>query len=231
MSSTLNNILSSLQRSGTCINSLIAALTIAGQQLFSSFTFGCPCQVGKNFYYGSAFLVIPTLILLVVGYALRSQTWKITSDYCCRCASPHQKVSLLERKLACLQFFSITGRALVAPLTWLAVTLLRGTYYECAASEFTSVDQYPVFDNVSANKREKILAEFPCFTSTESEDMILARDDIALLHRYQSQVSSLCFFLCYSINNAFRNILYNFHSSYILIIEQKVDIIDKSDSY
>jgi hypothetical protein len=67
MSPTLSNIISSLQKSGTFINSLIAALTVGGQQLFSSSTFRCPCQVGKNFYYGSAFLVVPALILLIAG--------------------------------------------------------------------------------------------------------------------------------------------------------------------
>ncbi|XP_006165053.1 calcium homeostasis modulator protein 4 [Tupaia chinensis] len=187
MGPSFNNAISSLQRSGTFMNSLIAALTIGGQQLFSSFTFRCPCQVGKNFYYGSAFLVIPALILLIAGYALRSQTWTITSEYCCRCTPPHRRISPLERKLACLTFFSITGRALVAPLTWLAVTLLKGTYYECAASEFAPVDNYPVFDNVSASKREEMLAEFPCCTSAPS-DVILVRDEVALLHRFQSQM-------------------------------------------
>ncbi|XP_049755536.1 calcium homeostasis modulator protein 4 [Elephas maximus indicus] len=187
MSPTFNDIVSSLQRSGTFINSLIAILTIGGQQLLSSFTFSCPCQVGKNFYYGSAFLVIPALILLIAGYALRSQMWTITSEYCCSCAPPCRQISPLERKLACLRFFSITGRALVAPLTWLAVTLLRGTYYECAASEFTSVDHYPAFDNISASKREEILAGFPCCRSAPS-DVILVRDEVALLHRYQSQM-------------------------------------------
>ncbi|XP_047625099.1 calcium homeostasis modulator protein 4 [Phacochoerus africanus] len=187
MSPTLSNIISSLQRSGTFINSLIAALTIGGQQLFSSFTFSCPCQVGKNFYYGSAFLVIPALILLVAGFALRSQTWTITSEYCCSCFPPPRRISRLERKLACLQFFSITGRALVAPLTWLAVTLLTGTYYECAASEFTSVDHYPALDNLSASKREEILAGFPC-CKPAPPDLVLIRDEVALLHRYQSQM-------------------------------------------
>ncbi|XP_004674150.1 PREDICTED: protein FAM26D [Condylura cristata] len=187
MSQTFQSLLSSLQKSGTCINSLIAALTIGGQQLFSSFTFGCPCQVGKNFYYGSAFLVIPTLILLVVGYALRSQMWAITTEYCCSCAHQHRQISVLERKLACLRFFSITGRALVAPLTWLAVTLLTGTYYECAASEFAPVDHYPMFDNISASKQEELLASFPCYSS-DSPDMMLVRDEITLLHRYQSQM-------------------------------------------
>ncbi|XP_006839971.1 PREDICTED: protein FAM26D [Chrysochloris asiatica] len=187
MSPTFNNFASSLQRNGTFINSLIAALTIGGQQLFSSFTFKCPCQVGKNFYYGSAFLVVPALILLIAGYALRSQMWTITSEYCCNCASPHRQSSPLECKLACLQFFSITGRAFVAPLTWLAVTLLTGTYYECAASEFTPVDHYPILGNVSAGQREEILAGFPC-GKTVPADMTLVRDEVALLHRYQSQM-------------------------------------------
>ncbi|XP_037014019.2 calcium homeostasis modulator protein 4 [Artibeus jamaicensis] len=187
MGAALHRIVSSLQRSGTLINSLIAALTIGGQQLFSSFTFRCPCQVGKNFYYGSAFLVIPALILLVAGYALRSQMWAISNEYCCRCAPPHRRISRLERKLVCLRFCSITGRALIAPLTWLVTTLMTGTYYECAASEFVSVDHYPVFDNINASKREEILAGFPCCKSAPS-DMNLVRDEVALLHRYQSQM-------------------------------------------
>ncbi|XP_075410756.1 calcium homeostasis modulator protein 4 [Tenrec ecaudatus] len=187
MSQTLNNIVSCLQRSGTFINSLIAALTVGGQQLFSSFTFRCPCQVGKNLPYGSAFLLIPALILLIAGYVLRSQTWPITNEYCCSCASPRRQIRSLERRLACLRFFSITGRALVAPLTWLAVTLLRGTYYECAASEFASVEHYPVFDNINGSEREEILAGFPCCKSAPSE-VAQVRDEVALLHRFQSQM-------------------------------------------
>nr|KAF6362615.1 calcium homeostasis modulator family member 4 [Pipistrellus kuhlii] len=187
MGPALSSIVSSLQRSGTWTNSLIAVLTLVGQQLFSSFTFRCPCQAGKNFYYGSAFLVIPALILLAAGYALRSQMWTISRDYCCQCAPPHRRIGLLERKLACLHFFSITGRALVAPLTWLVATLMTGTDYECAASEFATVDPYPVFNNISASKREEILAGFPCSQSAPS-DMMLVRDEVVLLHRYQSQM-------------------------------------------
>lgn len=191
MSLNLHNILSSLQRSGTFINSLIAGLTIGGQQLFSSYTFSCPCQAGRNFYYGSAFLLVPALILLVAGYALRGQMWTFASDYCCSCVPPRRRISPLECRLACLRFFSITGRALVAPLTWLAATLLRGTYYECAASEFAPVDHYPAFDNIPASRREELLAGFPCDRPSVPSDMLPVRDEVALLHRYQSQVS-LC---------------------------------------
>uniref|UniRef100_H0XTM3 Calcium homeostasis modulator family member 4 n=1 Tax=Otolemur garnettii TaxID=30611 RepID=H0XTM3_OTOGA len=174
-------------RSGTFINSLIAALTICGQQAFSSFTFRCPCQVGKNFLYGSAFLVMPALILLVAGYALRRQMWTITGEHCCSCAPGRRRLSPLERRLACLGCFGITGRAVVAPLAWLAATLLTGTYYECAASQFASVDHYPEFANFSASEREEILAGFPCSTPPPS-DLLPVRDEIVLLHRYQSQM-------------------------------------------
>ncbi|XP_077018834.1 calcium homeostasis modulator protein 4 isoform X2 [Tamandua tetradactyla] len=112
--------------------------------------------------------------------------WTV-SEHCCSCTPPHRRTSPLERRLVCLRFFSITGRALVAPLSWLVVTLLTGTYYECAASEFASVDHYPVFDNISAHKREEILAGFPCGRSVPSA-MTLVRDELALLHRYQSQM-------------------------------------------
>ncbi|XP_033619291.1 calcium homeostasis modulator protein 4 isoform X2 [Fukomys damarensis] len=163
-------------------------LTVGGQQLFSSYTFRCPCQVGRNFYYGSAFLIVPALVLLAAGYALRGQMWTFSSKYCCSCGPPQRRISPLERRLACLRFFGITGRALVAPLTWLAVTLLKGTYYECAASEFASVDHYSVFDKVTSSKREELLAGFPCDRPSASSDMILVRDEVALLHRYQSQM-------------------------------------------
>ncbi|XP_004648445.2 calcium homeostasis modulator protein 4 [Octodon degus] len=188
MNLNLNKIVSSLQRSGTFINTLIAGLTICGQQLFSSYTFRCPCQVGRNFYYGSAFLLVPALILLFAGYSLRDQMWTFASDYCCSCSLPRRRISPLEHRLACLRFFSITGRALVAPFTWLAVTLLKGTYYECAASEFVSVDHYPVFDNITAIKREELLAGFPCDRPSPSSEMSLVKDEVALLHRYQSQM-------------------------------------------
>ncbi|XP_043820434.1 calcium homeostasis modulator protein 4 [Dromiciops gliroides] len=188
MDTSLSDILCSLQKSGTFINTLIAGLTICGQQLFSSFTFSCPCQPGNNLYYGSAFLIIPALVLLIVGYALRSQTWMITKESCCCSSSPHlRSVYSLQRKLACLTFFSITGRALVAPLTWLAVTLLTGTHYECAASEYVSVDQYSVFDNFSVPERQEMLAEFPCFEQIPA-DMLAVRNEVALQLRYQSQM-------------------------------------------
>uniref|UniRef100_A0A7M4E5N7 Calcium homeostasis modulator family member 4 n=1 Tax=Crocodylus porosus TaxID=8502 RepID=A0A7M4E5N7_CROPO len=123
-------------------NAVIAILTIGGQQLFSFFTFSCPCHVGQNLIYGLAFLGAPALILLIVGYALNNQTWRLVTGK----RSSFQELSA----------------ALVAPVTWLAVTLLNGSYYVCAMSEFVSVNHYKAFMNITTKEHKKILAAFPC---------------------------------------------------------------------
>uniref|UniRef100_A0A8C3R7E4 Calcium homeostasis modulator family member 4 n=1 Tax=Cyanoderma ruficeps TaxID=181631 RepID=A0A8C3R7E4_9PASS len=141
-------------------NAIIAILTIGGQQLFSFFTFSCPCHVGQNLIYGLAFLGVPALILLIVGYALNNQTWRLVMG-----KRPHfERVTssnrLLKCKLVCFVLCSITGRALVAPVTWLAVTLMNGSYYSCAVSE-----------------------------QLVPPELTRARDEVILLLRYQSQVA------------------------------------------
>ncbi|KAM6126674.1 LOW QUALITY PROTEIN: calcium homeostasis modulator protein 4 [Pterocles gutturalis] len=167
-------------------NAIIAILTIGGQQLFSFFTFSCPCHVGQNLIYGLAFLGVPALILLVVGYALNNQTWRLVTGK----RSPLQEQTtlngLLQCKLICFVLCSITGRALVAPVTWLAVTLINGSYYVCV-SEYVSVHYYDLNPNVTASESRRILAAFPCSQLVPPEHR--ARDEVILLLRYQSQVA------------------------------------------
>lgn len=176
-------------------NAVIAILTIGGQQLFSVFTFSCPCHVGQNLIYGLAFLGVPALILLIVGYALNNQTWRLVTGK----RSPLQEDAtpnrLLQCRLICFVLCSITGRALVAPVTWLAVTLINGSYYVCAMSEYVSVNYYGTNPNITASERRRILATFPCRQLVPSE-LTRARDEVILLLRYQSQVSNSCFFCC-----------------------------------
>ncbi|XP_063245924.1 calcium homeostasis modulator protein 4 isoform X2 [Prinia subflava] len=83
---------------------------------------------------------------------------------------------------------SITGRALVAPVTWLAVTLINGSYYICAVSEYVPVHYSGAAPNVSASERSRILATFPCSQLVPPE-LSRARDEVILLLRYQSQVA------------------------------------------
>jgi len=170
-------------------NAIIAILTIGGQQLFSFFTFNCPCHAGQNLVYGLAFLGVPALILLVVGYALNNQTWRLVTGK----RSPLQEVTpphrLLQCKLICFVLCSITGRALVAPVTWLAVTLINGSYYVCAMSEYVSVHYYGANPNITTSEHRRISAVFPCSQLVPPE-LTRARDEVILLLRYQSQVSN-----------------------------------------
>ncbi|NXI46329.1 CAHM4 protein, partial [Galbula dea] len=168
-------------------NALIAMLTIGGQQLFSFFTFSCPCHVGQNLIYGLAFLGVPALILLVVGYALNNQTWRLVTGKRSplQAAKPNQS---LQCKLICFTLCSITGRALVAPVTWLAVTLINGSYYVCAMSEYVSLHYYGANLSVPAGEQRRTLAAFPCSQLVPPE-LSRARDEVILLLRYQSQVA------------------------------------------
>lgn len=178
-------------------NAIIAILTIGGQQLFSFFTFSCPCHVGQNLIYGLAFLGVPALILLVIGYALNNQTWRLVTGKRSPLLTESTWNQLLQCKLTCFVLCSITGRALVAPVTWLAVTLINGSYYVCAVSEYVSVYYYGDIPNVTISERQRILAAFPCSQLVPPE-LSRARDEVILLLRYQSQVSNPLYFCCES---------------------------------
>nr|XP_033795768.1 calcium homeostasis modulator protein 4 [Geotrypetes seraphini] len=171
-------------------NTIVALLTIGGQQLFSVFAFNCPCHARSNLYYGLAFIGVPALILLIFGYVLNDQTWRlITGHSQSSFLQEHSRRSCLVRyKLTCLVFCSITGRAVVAPVTWLAVTLLNGSYYVCALSEFALVEGYDFFSNLSIAERSKVLALFPC-PQLVPLNLTRIKDEVTLHLTYQSQVS------------------------------------------
>ncbi|OXB76480.1 UNVERIFIED_CONTAM: hypothetical protein H355_014524 [Colinus virginianus] len=169
-------------------NAVIAILTIGGQQLFSFFTFSCPCHVGQNLIYGLAFLGVPALILLIIGYALNNQTWRLVTGKRSPLLVESTWNQLLQCKLTCFVLCSITGRALVAPVTWLAVTLINGSYYVCAVSEYVSTYYYAAIPNITISEHRRILAAFPCSQLVPPE-LSRARDEVILLLRYQSQVA------------------------------------------
>ncbi|XP_075720359.1 calcium homeostasis modulator protein 4 [Rhinoderma darwinii] len=171
-------------------NAVVALLTVGGQQLFSFFAFSCPCSPTENLRYGLAFLGVPALILLIVGFVFNDNTWRLftgsTYDYSIQERS--RQSILMKYKLICFVLGNVTGRSLVAPVTWLVVTLLNGSYYACAASEFANVDHYDIFKNFSADARKFTLAQFPCAQLVPS-NFSRIREEVLLELKYQSQVS------------------------------------------
>ncbi|XP_044147720.1 calcium homeostasis modulator protein 4 [Bufo gargarizans] len=171
-------------------NAIVALLTVGGQQLFSFFAFSCPCSPTDNLRYGLAFLGVPALILLIVGFVFNDNTWRLFtgSTYDFSIQERSRQSLLLKYKLICFVLGSITGRALVAPVTWLAVTLLNGSYYSCAASEFANVDHYDILKNMSPDARKFTLAQFPC-AQLVSSNLSRVREEVLLELKYQSQLS------------------------------------------
>ncbi|NXB01459.1 CAHM6 protein, partial [Cnemophilus loriae] len=112
--------------------SVVSLLTAASEHIFSSVVFKCPCNSG-NMLYGSFFLLVPAFVLLLLGYMVNARTWRLLTGSC----SPEKRLQHSHWG-ACVRFrqvlVTVTARALVAPLTWIAVALLGANFYECAAS-------------------------------------------------------------------------------------------------
>ncbi|XP_069829747.1 calcium homeostasis modulator protein 4 [Dendropsophus ebraccatus] len=198
---SLSSLISFLKSKESIIfNAIVALLTVGGQQLFSFFAFSCPCSPTENLRYGLAFLGVPALILLIVGFVFNDNTWRLftgsTYDY--NIQERSRQSLLMKYKLICFVLGSVAGRALVAPVTWLAVTLLNGSYYSCAASEFANVERYDIFKNLSADARKFTLAQFPCAQLVPS-NFSRVREEVLLELKYQSQVSGWLLIACVAV--------------------------------
>ncbi|KAG7469941.1 hypothetical protein MATL_G00134150 [Megalops atlanticus] len=160
---------------------LVALLTAGGEQIFSAVVFRCPCS-SWNFVYGTVFLLVPALALLVLGYMISNKTWKLFTGLCRR------KPDSRRLKSACAflkVFLQITTSAMIAPVSWIAVALLNGNYFECA---MTGVN-VTLFKNHLCLGRSadcsKELHKFPCGKSSVPKPDI---DEVMAIIRSESQV-------------------------------------------
>ncbi|XP_054249001.1 calcium homeostasis modulator protein 6 [Indicator indicator] len=111
--------------------SVVSLLTALTEYIFSSVVFKCPCN-SDNAVYGIIFLLVPALIFFLLGCISNVSIWRMVTgcqpaDCCSRC---------------CYVMTPTMSRALVAPVTWIAVALLGGSFYECAASGLSLLSNY-----------------------------------------------------------------------------------------
>ncbi|XP_077455885.1 calcium homeostasis modulator protein 5-like [Stigmatopora argus] len=166
--------------------SFMALLTIGGERVFSMVSFQCPCNRDQNFAYGLTFLLGPAAVLLVLGLFFSARLWRL---YTGCCLNPI-KLCPRGRCFGCFRvFISIFTGACVAPIMWLSVALLNGTFYECAVS---GLNDNLVVDILCKNRTMKCreeLARVPCGRSKlTAED----RMDLLLMFRAQSQILGWC---------------------------------------
>ncbi|XP_031957426.1 LOW QUALITY PROTEIN: calcium homeostasis modulator protein 6-like [Corvus moneduloides] len=137
-------------------SSAVSLLTAATEHIFSSVVFKCPSNSG-NMVYGSFFLLVPAFILLLLGYMVNTRIWHQLTGGC----SQEKECSASE---SCAHFCQVlvpvTARALVAPLTWIAVALLGANFYECAASG-SSLTQRLFCKDKGPDCQEKLF-KIPC---------------------------------------------------------------------
>ncbi|NWT53724.1 CAHM6 protein, partial [Erythrocercus mccallii] len=138
--------------------SMVSLLTVASEQIFSSVVFKCPCN-SNNMLYGSSFLFAPAFILFLFGFMMNPRTWRLLTGTC----SPEKHLECSPWG-TCARFCQVwvptTAKALVAPLTWIAVALLGANFYECAASGSSLMESFFCKDN-GTECREQLL-KMPC---------------------------------------------------------------------
>ncbi|TRY99584.1 hypothetical protein DNTS_032892 [Danionella cerebrum] len=135
-------------------NSVIGLGTLVSQTAYNILAFSCPCSPQKNYLYGLAAIGVPALTLFIIGVMLNQNTWNVVSE--CR----SRKCRTFSLTAAFVLLGSIGGRALVAPITWTVISLLRGEAYVCAFSEFMNPLNLENFTTV--NLDPNLMALFPC---------------------------------------------------------------------
>ncbi|KAL4625036.1 calcium homeostasis modulator protein 2 [Arapaima gigas] len=158
-------------------NGLIAVGTVASQTAYNVFAFSCPCSPERNYMYGLAAIGVPALVLFLIGIMLNRNTWNLVSE--CRMRACRR----LSGPAAFALLGSIVGRAVVAPVTWSVLSLLRGEAYVCALSEFVdpaSLKDFPL------GYGRRTMALFPC--RGVPADALPFWGDIERQLKYESQL-------------------------------------------
>ncbi|XP_008495603.2 calcium homeostasis modulator protein 6 [Calypte anna] len=133
--------------------STVSLLTVAMEQIFSSAVFKCPCN-SWNTLYGSAFLLVPAIVLFLLGFMVNAKMWHLLTGIC----SSEKRNSQETCIHCCHNLVPVLARALVGPPTWIAVALLSVSFYECAASGSSRVQSFMCKDTDCYD----LLAKIPC---------------------------------------------------------------------
>lgn len=162
--------------------SVMAILTIGSERIFSMVSFQCPCTRGQNFSYGTCFLLGPAVVLMVVGFFVSTRFWRL---YTGCCLNP-LKLCPRGNFVGCLSvFIKVLSGACIAPIMWLTVALLNGTFYECAVS---GLDENAVVQIFCADKGptcQDELHRVPCGKSNLPPDQ---NTELLYMLRAQSQI-------------------------------------------
>jgi hypothetical protein len=163
--------------------SFMALLTLGGERLFSLVAFKCPCST-ENTAYGLVFLFAPAWVLLILGFFLNNKAWKLFTGCC---VNPRK---IFPRGHDC-RFFYVLGQiilsSLVAPVMWLSVALLNGTFYECAMS---GTNSSRLLELICQGKPKECWEELYKVSCGKTSMLPMDNEEVKLSLQAQSQVRS-----------------------------------------
>ena len=159
-------------------NGLIALGTVAGQTAYNVFAFHCTSFYVSKYSPAMAAIGVPALAFFLVAIPMQQHPWVLVSE--CRLRNC--------RKLSGAAAFAlqgtIIGRAVVAPLTWVVISLLQGQAYTCALSEFVNSSTLVGFPS---DQGSEVMAKFPCKEDVPTEVRVFW-PEIERQLKYESQV-------------------------------------------
>ncbi|XP_010154985.1 PREDICTED: protein FAM26F [Eurypyga helias] len=138
--------------------SLVSLLTAASEHIFLTVLFKCPCN-SANMLYGSVFLIVPAFILFLLGCMANTRAQHLLTGTC----PPEKGCSRIPWRTFtryCRLLLLVAAKASVAPLTWIAVALLRASFYVCAASGNSLLKNLVCKDK--GQECHSLLAKIPC---------------------------------------------------------------------
>ena len=167
------------------MNGICGIMALASAQMYSAFDFNCPCLPGYNAAYSAGILLAPPLVLFLLGLVMNNNVSMLAEEWK-RPPGRRAKDPAVLRYMFC----SMAQRALIAPVVWVAVTLLDGKCFLCAfctAVPVTVLGNGSLAPGLPPPELARLLARVPC-PDIYDGDWLLAREVAVRYLRCISQV-------------------------------------------
>ncbi|KAL2769315.1 calcium homeostasis modulator protein 1, partial [Daubentonia madagascariensis] len=174
------------------MNGICGIMALASAQMYSAFDFNCPCLPGYNAAYSAGILLAPPLVLFLLGLVMNNNVSMLAEEWK-RPPGRRAKDPAVLRYMFC----SMAQRALIAPVVWVAVTLLDGKCFLCAfctAVPVAALGNGSLAPGLPASELARLLARVPC-PDIYDGDWLLAREVAVRYLRCISQALGWSFVL------------------------------------
>ncbi|XP_036683833.1 calcium homeostasis modulator protein 1 [Balaenoptera musculus] len=142
------------------MNGICSIMALASAQMYSAFDFNCPCLPGYNVAYSAGVLLAPPLVPFPLGLVMNNNVSMLAEEW----KRPLGRRAKDPAVLRCA-FCSMAQRALIAPVVWVAVTLLDGKCFLCAfctAVPVTMLGNGSLAPGLPPPELARLLARVPC---------------------------------------------------------------------